>query len=221
MPVIYSKDLDDTAEKEIIVSKEQGAFVETFLFVERIPKTVHLKVRLAGRASKGEIIILYLVRNNDQTEINITLVHEAPETYGRVIIKAALFDESRLTVRGMLEIKEEAKGADSYLLAKVLLVSPKARAEVYPYLEIATDEVKASHGTSIGKIDERQLFYLQSRGIPEEEGERLLLSEFFRDVAKKLSKKERGNLFASLATGMRHVENQGMDHADYKGTDKS
>lgn len=182
-------------KKEIIISEEQGKFIETFLFVDQMPKTVDLNIRLAARGSRAEVFILYVGRDKDTTDMSITLVHEAPETYGRVIIKAALFDESRLTVKGMLEIKEEAKGADSYLLAKALLVSPKARAEVCPYLEILTDEVKASHGTSIGRIDERQLFYLQSRGIAEEGGKRLLLAEFFRDVAKGLSPEDEKKFF--------------------------
>lgn len=182
-------------KKEIVVSEERGAFVETFLFVGHLPKTVDLNIRLAARGSRTEITILYIGCNKGETEMSITLVHEAPETYGRVIIKAALFDAARLAVRGMIDIQKRARGADSYLLAKALLVSPKARAEVYPYLEIATDEVKASHGTSIGRIDERQLFYLQSRGIAEEKGKRLLLAEFFRDVAKDLSAEDRKKFF--------------------------
>lgn len=182
-------------KKEIVVSKKCGAFVEVFLFADQVPKTVDLNIRLAARGSRGEVTILYLGRDNDQTEVKITLMHEAPDTYGRVIIKAVLFDESRLTVKGMLEIKEEAKGADSYLLAKALLVSPKARAEIRPELEILTDEVRASHGTSIGRLDERQLFYLQSRGVEKAEAERLLLAEFFRDVAKDLHPEDRKKFF--------------------------
>ncbi|MBI4224935.1 MAG: SufD family Fe-S cluster assembly protein [Candidatus Sungbacteria bacterium] len=184
-------------KKEIVLSEDREAFVKVFLFVDDLPKTVDLNIRLAGRASRAEVTMLYIGRNKDETEMNIAIVHEAPETYGRAIIKAALFDESRLTVKGMLDIREGAKGADSYLLAKALLVSPKARAEVCPYLEILTDEVKASHGTSIGRIDERQLFYLQSRGIAEEEGKRLLLAEFFRDAVKSLADEDRRKFFQS------------------------
>lgn len=182
-------------EKEIVISEECGEFVKTFLFVDDIPETVDLNIRLAGRGSRAEITMLYIGRNKDETEMDINIAHEAPDTYGRVIIKAALFDESRLVVKGMLKIAQEARSADSYLLAKALLVSPKARAEIRPELEILTDEVKASHGTSIGRIDERQLFYLQSRGIEKSEGEKLLLAEFFRDVARGLSWGDRNKFF--------------------------
>ena len=205
MNITYSKNLGDAAQKEIAVSGEREALAETFLFVVDparsggslggMPKKVDLKIYLAGRGSRAEVIFLYVGRGKDETEMNITLAHEAPNTYGRVMIKAALFDESRLTVRGMLDIRHEAAGSDSYLLAKALLVSPKARAEVCPYLEIATDEVKASHGTSIGRIDERQLFYLASRGIGDEDGKRLLLAEFFRDAVKELSEEDQKKFF--------------------------
>ncbi|MBI3442412.1 MAG: SufD family Fe-S cluster assembly protein [Candidatus Sungbacteria bacterium] len=198
MNVVYSKNFDDSAREEIVISEERGTFIETFLFVDELPKTVDLKIRLAGRGSRAEITVLYIGRSKDETEMNITITHETLETYGRVIVKAALFDESRLTVRGMIEIEEGARGADSYLLAKALLVSPKARAEIRPELEILTDEVKASHGTSIGRIDERQLFYLQSRGIAEEDGRRLLLTEFFRDVAKDLSSEDKKSFFRMI-----------------------
>jgi len=195
MNIIYSKDVREMAEKEIVVSKECEVLIETLLLVDQLPKTVSLKIRLAGRGSRVEIVILYFGRNKDEIDMTITLIHEAPETYGRVILKAALFDQSRLTFRGMLDIKEHAKGADSYLLAKALVLSPSAKAEIYPYLEIKTDEVKASHGSSIGAIDERALFYLMSRDITKERAQNILLAEFFRDVAGELPKQYQKQLF--------------------------
>ncbi|TSC69403.1 MAG: Fe-S cluster assembly protein SufD [Parcubacteria group bacterium Gr01-1014_66] len=173
-------------EKEIVVSEERGIFKESFLFIDKLPKKINWKIRLAGRGSKAELVVVYVGRNKGETEMDIALVHEAEETYGRVIIKAALFDEARLTVKGMLEIGLHAKNSDSYLLARVLLVSPRARAEIDPHLEIHTDAVKASHGASIGRLDEQQLFYMQSRGVRRQDAQYIILSAFFRDVAMGL-----------------------------------
>ena len=114
--------------------------------------------------------------------MDITLVHDAPDTYGRIIVKSALFDRSKFVFRGMLEITERGKGSDSYLLAKALMISPQARAEVYPYLEIKTDEVRASHGSSVGRIDPSQLFYLQSRGLKKQKAEQIILSGYFGEL---------------------------------------
>ena len=159
---------------------------QTLIFSRKIPEEVNLKIRLAEKGARGEIAFVYLGKGKKNTQINIILIHEAPDTYGRISVKAALFDESRLNFRGMLEIGLNAKGADSYLSAKVLLVSSQARAEIYPQLEIKTDEVKASHGSSIGRIEENQLFYLQSRGLNKQEAQKIILLDFFKGMEENL-----------------------------------
>ena len=184
--IIYSKNLPRVWRDEITV---KDSLTQTLIFSGKIPEEVNLKIRLAEKGARGEITFVYLGKEKNSTQINIILIHEAPDTYGRISLKAALFDESRLNFRGMLEIGTNAKGADSYLSAKVLLVSPQARAEIYPQLEIKTDEVKASHGSSIGRIEENQLFYLQSRGIKKEAAQNIILSEFFKGIPKEVFSK--------------------------------
>ena len=181
--IIYSKDLPRVWRDEITV---KDSLTQTLIFSGKIPEEVNLKIRLAEKGARGEIAFVYLGKGKNNTQINIILIHEAPDTYGRISVKAALFDESRLNFRGMLEIGLNAKGADSYLSAKVLLVSSQARAEIYPQLEIKTDEVKASHGSSIGRIEENQLFYLQSRGLNKQEAQKIILLDFFKGMEENL-----------------------------------
>lgn len=173
-------------QDEIVIKKDGEVSKKLLIFVDEVPNMVNLRIRLAARGSRAEIMVAYLGHQNDETVINITIVHDAPETYGRVTAKAALFDQSRFMLNGMLEITPNGKGTDTYLLAKGLMVSPQARAEIYPHLEIKTDDVKASHGSSVGRLDPRQLFYLQSRGIGQPAAEQILLSGFFRDVAAEM-----------------------------------
>ncbi len=184
--IIYSRELGERHDEEIVLEKDGETLRQLFIFADVVPREVRYTVRLRGRGSRAEILIAYIGKNKDDTSMDITIVHEAPETYGRVIAKAALFDDARFVFRGMLDIGRDAKGADSYLLAKGLMVSPRSRAEIYPYLEIKTDEVKASHGSSVGRLDERQLFYLQSRGIAKAEAEAIILSSYFREVAQDM-----------------------------------
>jgi len=193
--IIYSRNLGERHEQEIVLEKDDELLRQLFVFIDAVPAEMRYTVRLAGRASRAEIGIAYLGREQDTTEMNVTILHEANETYARVTAKAALFDDSRFIFRGMLDIGPEAKGADSYLLAKGLMVSPRARAEIYPYLEIQTDEVKASHGSSVGRIDERALFYLQSRGIAKADAEKIILSAYFRDVARDMPVEYREKFF--------------------------
>jgi len=193
--IICSRELGARHEREIVLGKDGEILRQLFIFVDVVPAEMRYTIRLKGRASRAEIGIAYVGRQQDVTEMDVKILHEAPDTYARVTAKAALFDDARLVFRGMLDIAPSAKGADSYLLAKGLMVSPRARAEIYPYLEIRTDEVKASHGSSVGRLDERQLFYLQSRGIAKAEAEKIILSSYFRDVARDMPSEYRKKFF--------------------------
>ncbi len=194
--IIYAKDLGVSQEVTLVREKESLRWL--LVFAENIPHEVGMRIRLTGRGSRAEVMIAYCGRQRDETSMDITFVHDAQDTYGRVIVKAALFDESRFVLKGMLEITPRAKGADSYLLANGLLVSGQARAEIYPQLEIQTDEVRASHGSSVGRIDQKQLFYLQSRGVPRDEAEKIVLSGFFRDVTKDIPARYAAKFFQTI-----------------------
>lgn len=184
--IIYSRELGERHEREIVLEEDGQTLRQLFIFADAVPAAVRHTVRLRGRGSRAEIAIAYMGRQKDGTNMEVAVLHEAPETYARVTAKAALFDDARFVFRGMLDIAPAARGADTFLLAKGLMVSPRARAEIYPYLEIRTNEVKASHGSSVGRLDARQLFYLQSRGIAKPDAEAIMLSAYFRDVAQDM-----------------------------------
>lgn len=184
--IVYSKNLDEIWREEITVSNSNEIWKGTFVFIDKIPKIAELKVRLTGPKSRAEIWVIFLGRREEEISMDIRLIHDAPETHGRVTAKAALFDQSKFLFRGTLEITSLGKGSDSYLSAHGLMVSPQARAEIYPYLEIKTDEVRASHGSSVGQIDRGHLFYLQSRGVDRKNAQIFFLSSFFKDAAERL-----------------------------------
>lgn len=184
--IIYSSKLGIGWDREIRVGRENKTPRLVLVFADAMPQEARLKVRLCDLRTRVEIVAVYLGRGNSTTAMDIVVRHEAPETYSRVTMKAALFEKAHLKFNGRIEIAPEAKGSDSYLLARSFLVSPNARAEIQPHLEIGTNEVNASHGSSIGRLDEKALFYLQSRGIPRLCAAPLILSDFFRDVAKDL-----------------------------------
>lgn len=178
--IIHSKNLPDVWYEEIGV---RDALNWLLIFQEKIPHKVNLKIRLIEHGARGEITVAYMGEKDNETAMNITISHDAPETYGRVTVKTVLFDYSKFTLKGLLKIGDNAKGADSYLSAKSLLMSPNTRAEIHPHLEIKNSEVKASHGSSIGRIDENQMFYLQSRGLEMESAQNIILAGFFGEHA--------------------------------------
>lgn len=172
--------------KEIILDRNGEERKIILVFTGEKSKEAEISVRLKGRKSRAEVIIAYLGRGDENTSLKVVMAHEAPETYGRALVKAALFEDSRFFMKGLLRVEPEAKGSDTYLSAHALMVSPKSRAEIYPYLEIETDDIKASHGSSIGRIDNKILFYLQSRGIEKKEAEKIYLKGYFKEMAEYL-----------------------------------
>ena len=192
---IFSKDLPPIWEENIIL-RESGENIRwNIVFVGKIPKRVDLKIHLVAPKSRAAVSLVCIGRERMNTDVNIAFLHNAPDTYGRVISKAALFDESRFVLKGMLHVTERGVGADTYFLGKALLLSPAARGEIYPYLEIETNEVKASHGSSVGKLDERDMFYLGTRGIGHGDAQAILLGSFFRELGRFLPNKERSMYF--------------------------
>lgn len=197
--IIESRVLADKWQEDVVLTEDNSNLRWLLLFTDKVPESVNIRVRLAGYRSRAEIITVYLGKKENHTNMDIVFIHDAPETYGRITAKAALFDQSKFTLRGMLEITPRGKGSDTYLSAKGLMVSPRARAEIYPYLEIETNEVRASHGTSVGRIDPRQLFYLQSRGLPKEEAEEILLAGYFYDIAAAMPPEYAAKFFQNAA----------------------
>lgn len=111
---------------------------------------------------------------------NIEIVHAAPHTTSRTNIKGVVDDDGQAFVNGTIKVLPEAVGTEAFLEERILLVSLHARAEAVPNLEIETDDVKCSHAATVGKIDEEELFYLQSRGISPREAKNMIIEGFLR-----------------------------------------
>ena len=128
------------------------------------------------------IVGMYYGSGEQACSGSIKVIHVAPQTTSRIVIKAALRDQSRFDLNGMVEIRPGATGSDAWLAAHVLLLSDGAKGQAIPSLEILENDVKAGHATTIGRIDEEALFYLQSRGLRREEASKLYVNGFLQSV---------------------------------------
>jgi Fe-S cluster assembly protein SufD len=108
--------------------------------------------------------------------------HAAEDTFGDILFKGALRDTSRLGFEGIIKVDHGAQRTDSYLTMNTLFLSEGARANSIPGLEILADDVKCSHGATVGTVQEEQVFYLMSRGIDRIEAEKLIVGGFFEPV---------------------------------------
>jgi Fe-S cluster assembly protein SufD len=108
--------------------------------------------------------------------------HIAPHTTSDLLYKGALTDSARSVFTGTIRVVKGANGTDAYQANRNLLLSDKASSFPSPNLEIEANEVRCTHGATVGQVDEDQLFYLMSRGLPKELATRMIVEGFFEDV---------------------------------------
>jgi Fe-S cluster assembly protein SufD len=115
-------------------------------------------------------------------DVHLDVQHRAHNTSSDVLWRGIADGRGRGILRGAITVAQGADGADAQLQTKNLLLSPHAEIDAQPVLEIYADEVKASHGATVGQLDERILFYLRSRGIPFAQARDLLIAGFAREA---------------------------------------
>ncbi len=129
---------------------------------------------------------LYFGDGDQHFDFNTSQDHVAPNTLSDLLYKGALDGASRAVFRGIIRVRPGAQQTDAYQTNRNLVLSEEARADSLPNLEIEADDVRCSHGATIGQLDEDHLFYLVSRGIPPEKAERLVVLGFLGEVMSRL-----------------------------------
>jgi Fe-S cluster assembly scaffold protein SufB len=147
---------------------------------------ISVNARLVGRGAKLNLVGAFFLSNNDEVKLDINIDHAAPDTNSDMLIKSVLTDRAIGNFYGLVKIKKGAKNTDTFFREDALLLSDTAKAEAIPSLEIDENEVKAGHASTVGPVDEEQLFYLQSRGITHKEAKALVVRGFLHPVLGKL-----------------------------------
>jgi Fe-S cluster assembly protein SufD len=145
-----------------------------------------IQVLLAEPGAKFDLAAAYMTAGEEINDITFTVTHGAPHTTSRMLVKGVASGESHAVVQGGVIVKAEAQKTDSHQLTRGILLSTKAEIDQKPELEIFADDVKCGHGAAIGALDEEQMFYLRSRGIPEAEARSLLIRAFIGEVVGRL-----------------------------------
>lgn len=141
---------------------------------------------LVGTGSSGRVSGFYFTDGVQHLDLDTQQNHLAPHTTSDLLYKGALKDRSRSVWQGMIYVAPGAQKADGYQANRNLTLSPNARADSIPGLEILADDVRCTHGATVGKIDPEPVFYLRSRGIPYEEAERLIVEGFFDPIMQRI-----------------------------------
>jgi Fe-S cluster assembly protein SufD len=142
--------------------------------------------QLQGPGAEMEDIQVLFGSGKQHFDLSSTLRNMAPSVRGEIHLKAVMKDTSRSVVYGFIKVDPPAQQSNSYQLAQGLLLNEGAHCDAIPGLEIEANDVRATHGASIGPIDDEQIFYLQSRGMPAERAKRTIVEGFFDPTIEKI-----------------------------------
>ena len=150
---------------------------------------------LNGEGCNSEVLCGFKGRDKQHIDFTVNCHHAVPHTRNNIFAKGTVADSSTSVFRGLIRIDKPAQQTDSYLADHTLILSPNALANNIPSLQIEANDVKASHGATIGQIDEEQLFYLMARGLSREQSEHIIVSGFFEQLIDKIADSEFREIF--------------------------
>lgn len=141
---------------------------------------------LAGEGAEGRMSGFYFTDGTQHLDHDTQQNHLAPHTTSDLLFKGALKGKSRSVWQGMIYVAPGAQRTDGYQANRNLVLSDGARADSIPGLEILADDVRCTHGATVGKLEQEPLFYLKSRGIPQAEAEKLVVEGFFDPIFQRI-----------------------------------
>ncbi len=147
---------------------------------------IRIQNDLSGPGATSRVTGAYFADGEQHLDYDTFQEHMAPSTQSDFAFKGALRGSARAVWRGMIRVEEEAQKTNAYQENRNLLLSDSAHADSIPGLEIMANDVRCTHGATIGRIDRNELFYLMTRGLSRGEAERLIVRGFFQDVLDRI-----------------------------------
>jgi Fe-S cluster assembly protein SufD len=168
---------------------------------------VDQQVNLIGPGASSHVNGVLFTRDRQQLTYNTIQRHVAPHCNSDFLYKAVLQDRSRTVWRGMIKVEPGADKTDGYQRNDNLLLSDNARADSIPGLEIKADDVRCTHGSTSGRVDEELIFYAQSRGFTRAEAVRMIVTGFFQQIFDRITiESVREALGAAIARQVRQYD---------------
>jgi Fe-S cluster assembly protein SufD len=158
----------------------------------------NLNIILKSEYSEAELYGLTLLKNKTLADNHTVVDHAMPNCQSNELYKSILADKSIGVFNGKIYVRIDAQKTNAFQSNKSILLSADAVMNTKPQLEIFADDVKCSHGATIGQLDEEPLFYLRSRGLKEETAKKLLVLAFARDVVENIKNEELKNILAEI-----------------------
>jgi Fe-S cluster assembly protein SufB len=143
-------------------------------------------VWLTGEGAKGEVLSVAYANDNQHQDAGAKMVHVAPNTTSNILSKSISKGKGRTSYRGLVRVDEGATGARAAVKCDALMLDELSRSDTYPYMEINQDDATIEHEATVSRLSEDQLFYLQARGIDEDEATAMIVRGFIEPIVKEL-----------------------------------
>ena len=145
-----------------------------------------MEIHLEGEGAEGKFSGCYFGNESQHFDFHTFQNHAVGHSTSDLLFKGALRDRARMIYQGLIRVHKNAQRSDAYQANRNLILSDKARADSIPSLEIEANDVRCTHGATVGQVDEEQRFYLMARGLSKHDAERLIISGFFEPVLERI-----------------------------------
>jgi Fe-S cluster assembly protein SufB len=143
-------------------------------------------VWMVGEHAKGETLSLAFAADGQHTDSGAKMVHAAPNTSSNIVSKSVAQGGGRTSYRGLVQINKGSHHSKSTVKCDALLIDDISRSDTYPYVDVREDDVQMGHEATVSKVSADQLFYLQSRGLTEDEAMAMIVRGFVEPIAREL-----------------------------------
>lgn len=140
------------------------------------------RIALAGENAEARLNGMWMLKDKREAHVHVHMEHQAPHCRSNQLFKGVLADHSRSSFEGKIMVKQAAQKTEAFQLNNNLLLDDNAHADSKPNLEIFADDVKATHGATVGQLDPEQLFYMKARGFSDEQAKNLLVAGFCNQI---------------------------------------
>ena len=166
---------------------------------------VKLDVRLAGEGAEANIYGAYVCGGEERVKIAVDMHHDLPHCNSRQLFKGIAGGTSKVDFYGKIIVAQDAQRTEAYQENHNLLLTDGAKVDTKPQLEIYADDVKCSHGATIGRLDEEEQFYMRSRGITLEDARVLQMISFIAPVLENIPEEEREAVALKFEEAVRNI----------------
>ena len=189
----------------IVVEKDANVNIIIIVF-PGVSCDVKLDVHLVGEGAEANIYGAYVCAGQDKVRIAVDMHHEVPYCNSRQLFKGIAGGESKVDFYGKIIVAKDAQRTEAYQENHNILLSDGAKVDTKPQLEIYADDVKCSHGATIGRLNEEEQFYMRSRGIPLEDAKVLQMISFIAPVLEHIEDEaQREAIAAEIESDIRNI----------------